>query len=314
MPDTSNPLIVANISIKVKNAKRNTSYRSCLFYSVLTFTFFTLLLVYYIHSYISTEASRINEMMIQSSEAFIKVSKGIQSLEIEIKQKEKMIPEYDNKWDEAVLKQRLLLLDLSVLEEKKKELTEEQEYQSVVNHSTVFRSSDDLKVLNQMIKTNNKIKRKNHLRYELLYQSDRDGDEKGLLYRRIKDTKDVFIIIKSTENNIFGGFLHLPISGSLVNNNDKDAFLFSINHNLTFPKNKDSLTCRTPNDIMCFSFGTEDIYIADKFLTSTSSRIGFPKCYGDYKDPNLRQVFTSYPKGELFIKALEAYKVRIGPK
>ena len=38
-----------------------------------------------------------NEMMIQSSEAFIKVSKGIQSLEIEIKQKEKMIPEYDNK-------------------------------------------------------------------------------------------------------------------------------------------------------------------------------------------------------------------------
>ena len=90
MPDTSNPLIVANISIKVKNAKRNTSYRNCLFYSVLGFTFFTLLLVYYIHSYISTEASRINEMMMQSSEAFIKVSKGIQSLEIEIKQKEKL--------------------------------------------------------------------------------------------------------------------------------------------------------------------------------------------------------------------------------
>ena len=314
MPDTSNPLIVTNISIKVKNAKRNISYRNCLFFCVLIFTFFTLLLVYYVHSYISTEASRINEMITQSREAFTKVSNGIQSLEIEIEEKEKMIPDYDNKWDDAVLKQRLLLIDLSELEVRNKELIEEHKFQFVVNHSTVFRSSDDLKILNQMIKTNNKIKKKNYLRYELLYQSDRDGDEKGLLYRRIKNTKNVFIIIKSTENNIFGGFLHLPISGSLVNNNDKDAFLFSINHNVTFPKNKDSLTCRTTNDIMCFSFGNEDIYIADKFLSSTSSRIGFPKCYGDFKNPNLRQVFTSYPKGELFIKELEAYKVSVAPK
>lgn len=313
MLDTSNPLIVANISIKVKNAKRYISYRNCLFISILIFTLFTLLLIYYIHSYISTEANRIYEIMIQSSDAYTKIKSNIESLELEIKEKEKMIPEFDNQFDKAVLKQRLLLLDLSELEEKEIMLKEEKHFKSIANNSIVFRNIDDVKILNQMIKTNQKVRRR-IIYYDLLYQSERDGDERHIFYRRIKNKKNIFIIIKSTENKLFGGFLHIPIAGSLVINNDKDAFLFSIDYNITFPKNKNSVTCRTPNEYMCFSFGNEDIYIADKFLTSSSSRIGFPRCYGDYKDPHLRQIFTSYPNGELFIHSLEAYQVRIGNK
>lgn len=178
-------------------------------------------------------------------------------------------------------------------------------YKNNVQLSGIFTNITEVKQLLNLIEKGLKKKKFSPV-LTLLYRATNDGDTRETFIKAIQRKSNIIILIKSSENIVFGGFLFDNVNRG-TNRSDNRAFLFSLLDNEIFPKKQDALTYKN-NESIVFSFGNEDIVIYDKFLNNNATKIFFPLSYGN-NNKDKSNSFTQIPNG-VTIKELEIYKIK----
>ena len=128
-----------------------------------------------------------------------------------------------------------------------------------LKESKILNNKDEVIMISNWIKPNSKIK------FNLLYQISRDGDNISTFYNKVKDKCPTLIIVKSKSGYKFGGYT--TNTWELTNNYKKDelAFLFSLNKKKKYNiKNKEiQYAIRGHKDYFAFGSGA-DLWIYDK--------------------------------------------------
>lgn len=87
---------------------------------------------------------------------------------------------------------------------------------------------EETKILEQLLYNHNKIKYiQTYIEWKLLYKASKDGFSVNAFNQAVKNHKNLFVIIHTTGNNIFGGYTKKGFpkyNGS--NNTDPNAFVF----------------------------------------------------------------------------------------
>jgi len=82
--------------------------------------------------------------------------------------------------------------------------------------------------MDNIIEKLNKITYSNNLKAKLIYKATRDGDSIKNFSDKCGNIKNTLIIIKTTENLIFGGFTKEKWGSEYMDKKDDDAFCFSV--------------------------------------------------------------------------------------
>jgi hypothetical protein len=101
-------------------------------------------------------------------------------------------------------------------------------------------------------------------KFSLIYRESQDGFEAAKFHAKCDDKPNTFIIVKSQNGNVFGGYTEQSWSGN-DSKNDSNAFIFSlinkINRPLKIKSNSSSINCDVDSG-PCFGF--EDFHISKK--------------------------------------------------
>ena len=71
-------------------------------------------------------------------------------------------------------------------------------------------------------------------KWNLIYRGSQDGFEVSTFHTKCDNTENSLTIIKSTNDNIFGGYTEQSWSGN-ISKNDSNAFIFSLANELNRP-------------------------------------------------------------------------------
>lgn len=299
--------VINNIIFQKKsnvNDKSNINYRNILLIIVFLTGLISIIIAYQIHNYIYTESNIISQTSDKYKAKVSDLLTQIKSLEEEIDNSINTIPKLENQFDNATLRFRLLSLNLSQEQEKNKNLYLELSYKNNVQLSGIFTNITEVKQLLNLIEKG--LRKKNFSPVlTLLYRATNDGDTRETFIKAIQRKSNIIILIKSSENIVFGGFLFEKVNRG-TDTSDNRAFLFSLLDGKIFPKKKNALTYK--NNDSLFSFGNEDIVIYDKFLNNNATKIFFPLSYGN-NNKDKSNSFTQIPYG-VTIKELEIYKIK----
>lgn len=147
-------------------------------------------------------------------------------------------------------------------------------------------------------------------KWKLLYRATQDGFEASKFHLKCNQKSNTFIIIKSANGNIFGGYTEADWSGSGYKS-DSNAFIFSF---INLDKKPLKMKCKNPNNaIYCFprccaTFGEKD---SDIFICSNSNTIiGSHSNLGhSYSLPNSYKQAKSFLAGSFnfLISEIEVY-------
>jgi hypothetical protein len=148
-------------------------------------------------------------------------------------------------------------------------------------------------------------------KWTLIYRASQDGFEASSFHAKCDDQPNTFIIIKSTNGNVFGGYTEQSWSGSGYKA-DPNAFLFSLINQDSEPlkmkciSSDEAIYCSTkygPN------FGNMDIKISSESNENTQScsNIGYSYEHPDYNyDSNEAQLFLA-GSNEFQVLEIEVY-------
>eukprot|EP01080_Neovahlkampfia_damariscottae_P003599 gene3599-6334_t len=124
-------------------------------------------------------------------------------------------------------------------------------------------------------------------KWKLCYQATKDGFGTNHFHSKCDKFKESIVIIKSTNNNVFGAYCADPWSGSGYSNNPK-TFLFSLVNSANSPQKIESK--KQSNEQYRYSsygptFGSgHDLYICNNSNTTNSSYSNYPYSYNTPKD------------------------------
>jgi len=124
-------------------------------------------------------------------------------------------------------------------------------------------------------------------KFSLIYRASQDGFEAAKFHSKCDDKPNTFIMIKSENGNVFGGYTEQSWSGNGPKN-DSNAFIFSFINRLKRPlkiksNSCDSITCDVDSG-PCFGwFG--DFLISKKIGTDFKnySKFGLSYSHPDFK-------------------------------
>jgi len=123
---------------------------------------------------------------------------------------------------------------------------------------------------------------------ELIYSASRDGFEADQFYSKCDNNPNTFIIIKSTNGNVFGGYTDQSWTCNYISKNDPNSFIFSF---INYEKKTIKMICIKPNEAITCStkigpwFGEgHDLMIFNNSNTNTLSYsdLGFSYKHPDY--------------------------------
>jgi hypothetical protein len=108
---------------------------------------------------------------------------------------------------------------------------------------------------------------KDNIKCKLIYDAKRDGDKAETFHSLCDNKGATLIIISTSDDKKFGGFLSVSFGGNKGDISDKEAFLFSLNYNEKYPslnKGKDYIDKEDKGPI----FGNICLHISDCFLST----------------------------------------------
>ncbi|KAL7715599.1 TLDc domain-containing protein [Entamoeba marina] len=97
------------------------------------------------------------------------------------------------------------------------------------NASINFKNDIELEQFNVLLKSLNKWSDK--LSYTIIFDSDLNGNGKGVLEHHVKNKINLYFIVFDNENNVFGGYMNTLINKINSYIPDPDAFIFSLIRN-----------------------------------------------------------------------------------
>ena len=127
------------------------------------------------------------------------------------------------------------------------------------------------------------------LTFKLLYRATRDGDSEDQLHSKCDNMNNTLVIIKTKENNIFGGFTTALLNCINGYNFDDYAFLFSINNNKIYNLKSHRNYASGCHKGSCLYFGNtefmSELCLSNKFLSNYNSYTYNGMVYFDKNDP-----------------------------
>jgi len=96
---------------------------------------------------------------------------------------------------------------------------------SIFINSTILTNEQSLNLINLISLNQTKLSNKT---WNLLYQASRDGFSSSMFHSKCDGVLGTLTVVKSTNNNIFGGYTEADWSGYYQYQNDANAFLFSL--------------------------------------------------------------------------------------
>jgi len=96
---------------------------------------------------------------------------------------------------------------------------------SIFINSTILTNEQSLNLINLISLNQTKLSNKT---WNLLYQASRDGFSSSMFHSKCDGVLGTLTVVKSTNNNIFGGYTEADWSGYYQFKNDTNAFLFSL--------------------------------------------------------------------------------------
>lgn len=155
-------------------------------------------------------------------------------------------------------------------------------------------NSENINFINNEL-FNNKIKNVN-----LLYKASKDGFTKEIAKKKIINKGPLFVIIKSEENKIFGGYYNDQLKNCDKWIYVKDSFIFFLDEKIKFlQKENDKKSFYGPNSIWICAFGQNpqnDIFISSNCNQSEKSFCNFGSSFVipekiEYKNPENKKYF-----------------------
>ena len=144
-----------------------------------------------------------------------------------------------------------------------------------------------------------------NLSAKLIYKATRDGDTIKNFSDKCSNINNTLIIIKTTENLIFGGFTKETWGSSHVDKKDDDAFCFSVKNNKIYKAVKGSYSIFFyPGDIFGFFWFID---IKEKALTNGGSD-HTPWCK-DYYTGITTKFELNKGKEDFKISEIECYQI-----
>ena len=165
----------------------------------------------------------------------------------------------------------------------------------------MLNNKDEEIMISNWIKPNSKIK------FNLLYQISRDGDNISTFYNKVKNKSPTLILIKSKSGYKFGGYTtNTWESNSDDYKKDKSAFLFSLNKKKKYNIKNDCIQKAIYGSSSYFAFGGgSDLYICDK-CTSNNSSYCNPSSYNTTEEYELNGGQQNF-----YVDELEVYNVEV---
>ena len=187
-------------------------------------------------------------------------------------------------------------------------LKSEKSHLNVLENSKIIKSLDDISIIKSFI---SKSLSKNEKNYSpiinILYQSYDTIDSIEIFSKKIINKKNIVLLFKSKSNSeefIFGGFISEKIC-DCMDQEDPNAFLFSLSYK-EMHEIKEGKAAYSLNPTKYFSFGKNDLFLMDNFI-STESFSMFPDHYGDSKKALLSLVITDQ-NNYFYLDELEAFE------
>ena len=129
----------------------------------------------------------------------------------------------------------------------------------------------------------------NKVIFKLIYKASRDGDSSGEFHSKWYNINNTLIIIKTKENNIFGGFTTALLNCTNNYKYDTYSFLFSLNKNKIYSI-KSNFECAIGSwKGSCVSYGASgclnNLFLGNRFLSRYDSYVYNGTMYFDQKAP-----------------------------
>jgi hypothetical protein len=125
-------------------------------------------------------------------------------------------------------------------------------------------------------------------KWNLIYRASKDGFEATNFHSKCDNKPNTLTIIKSTNDNVFGGYTEQKWNQIVYYKDDPNSFLFSLINKLNKPKkikwSKNNGICCSISNSPVFG-GGHDLCIADKSNTNTNScsNLGLFYTHSDYE-------------------------------
>ena len=246
-------------------------------------------------SIIKKQEEKINKLEEEKIETNIKIKK----LQEEKNKSNNRI----NKLEEELNKSNNTIKKLE--EESNKKIKQlENEINDIKNPLKIFKESKILKNKEEEIMISNWIKPNSKIKFTLLYQISRDGDNIITFYNKVKNKFPTLILIKSKSGFIFGGYTNNTWEETKIYKKDLSAFLFSLNKKKKYYIKNNHIQNGNYGDNFYFAFGSgHDICIFDK-CTSNKNNYCNPRSYNTTEKYELNG-----GKQNFYVDELEVYNV-----
>ena len=169
-------------------------------------------------SIIKKQEEKINKLEEEKNETNNKIKK----LEEESNNKIKKLEEEFNK-------------KIKQFEDKSNNKIKQIEIKDINNLLKIFKESNILNNKDEEIMISNWIKPNSKIKFNLLYQISRDGDNISTFYNKVNNKSPTLIIVKSKSGYKFGGYTTNTWESNSGYKKDELAFLFSLNKKLKYP-------------------------------------------------------------------------------
>ena len=143
----------------------------------------------------------------------------------------------------------------------KNKINKEDLFEKIFKKSNIIENEEQIQLLKNWMPYLNK----DSLKCKLIYDAKRDGDKAEIFHSLCDNKGATLIVISTSDNKKFGGFLSVSFGGNKGDISDKDSFLFSLNYNEKYPslnQGKNYIDKEDKGPI----FGNICIYITDCFL------------------------------------------------
>ena len=118
----------------------------------------------------------------------------------------------------------------------------------------------------------NWIKPNSNIKFTLLYQISKDGDNISTFYNKVNNKFPTLILIKSKLGFIFGGYTNNTWEETKIYKKDFSAFLFSLNKKKKYYIKNNHIQNGNYGDKFYFAFGSgHDICIFDKCTSNKNN-------------------------------------------
>ncbi len=254
-------------------------------------------------SIIKKQEEKINKLEEEKNETNIKIKK-LEEEKIETNNKiNKLEEEYNNKIKKLEEESNNKINKLeeesnNKIKQLENEINDIKYVLKKFKESKILNNKDEVIMISNWIKPNSKIK------FNLLYQISRDGDNISTFYNKVKNKCPTLIIVKSKSGYKFGGYTTNTWEPNGNYKKDELAFLFSLNKKKKYNIKNDQIQNAIYGHSSFFAFGGgHDLMISDKCTSNNKNY-----CYS-YSYNTTEQYELNGGQYQFYVDELEVYNV-----